>query len=69
MAFATVHRVDWPSPINIEWVSANYRLPVAANLPVEVIFRDGKAEMRDTISGDWKDVISWRTVEKVSKKK
>ena len=46
----------------MRWVEASYRLPAAANLPVEVELADGKVERRDTVSGDWRPVVRWRTV-------
>jgi hypothetical protein len=46
----------------VRWVEASYRLPAAANLPVEVELADGKVERRDTVSGDWRPVVRWRTV-------
>ena len=52
-----------------EWVSADRRLPVAANLPVEVGFGDGSVEIRNTVTGDWREVVRWRTVDKASVKK
>ncbi len=38
------------------------RLPAAANLPVEVELAGGGAERRDTVSGDWRPIVRWRTV-------
>lgn len=46
----------------MRWVEASYRLPAAANLPVEVELADGKVERRDMVSGDWRPVVRWRTV-------
>jgi hypothetical protein len=34
---------------------------VTANMPVEVEV-GGKVERRDTVTGDWRDVVRWRTV-------
>ena len=48
----------------MRWVEASYRLPAAANLPVEVELAGGGAERRDTVSGDWRPVVRWRTVDK-----
>jgi hypothetical protein len=63
MAFATEHRITQP-PITIEWISADRRLPAGPNLPVEVVFRDGTAEKRSSLTGDWREVIAWRTIDK-----
>jgi len=46
----------------VRWVEASYRLPAAANLPVEVELAGGGTERRDTMSGDWRQVVRWRTV-------
>jgi len=46
----------------MRWVEASYRLPAAANLPVEVELAGGGAERRDTVSGDWRPIVRWRTV-------
>ena len=46
----------------MRWVEASYRLPAAANLPVEVELAGGGTERRDTVSGDWRQVVRWRTV-------
>jgi hypothetical protein len=31
-------------------------------MPVEVALADGKTELRDKVTGDWRDVVRWRTV-------
>ncbi len=46
----------------MRWVDATFRLPVAANMPVHAMLADGKEERRDTVTGDWRDVVRWRTV-------
>jgi len=46
------------------WVDAGWRLPASANLPVEVVLADGKTEKRDTLTGDWRPVVRWKTVDK-----
>lgn len=55
----------------IRWVDAGWRLPATANLPVEVVLADGSSEKRSEMTGDWRDVVRWRTIDKseVSKKK
>ena len=50
----------------VEWVSADRRLPVAANLAVEVAFGDGSMEIRNTVTGDWREVVRWRSVDKAA---
>jgi len=46
----------------MRWVDATFRLPVAANMPVHVMLADGKEERRDTVTGDWRQVVRWRTI-------
>lgn len=46
------------------WETADWRLPVAANMPVEVALEDGKLEVRTVVDGDWRGVRWWRSVEK-----
>jgi len=46
----------------MRWVNATFRLPVAANMPVHAMLADGKEERRDTVTGDWRPVVRWRTV-------
>ena len=43
-------------------MDASFRLPVAANMPVEVEVAGGGTERRDTVTGDWRQVVRWRTV-------
>jgi hypothetical protein len=31
-------------------------------MPVEVALVDGTAEIRDKVTGDWRQVVRWRTV-------
>jgi hypothetical protein len=31
-------------------------------MPVEVVLADGTTELRDKVTGDWRDVVRWRTV-------
>ena len=50
--------------MEVRWVDANWRLPAAANLPVEVVLADGTTEKRDGLTGDWRAVVRWRTVDK-----
>jgi hypothetical protein len=55
----------------VKWVEASFRLPVTANMPVEVEV-EGKMERRDAVTGDWRQVVRWRTVvdtEPVKRKK
>ena len=46
----------------MRWVDASFRLPVAANMPVHAMLADGKEERRDSVTGDWRHVVRWRTV-------
>jgi hypothetical protein len=46
----------------MRWVEATFRLPVAANMPVEVELEAGGTERRDTVTGDWRAVVRWRTI-------
>lgn len=46
----------------MRWVDASFRLPVTANMPVEVELAGGGTERRDTVTGDWRQVVRWRTV-------
>ena len=46
----------------MRWVDATFRLPVAANMPVHVMLADRKEERRDTVTGDWRQVVRWRTI-------
>jgi hypothetical protein len=56
----------------VKWVDASFRMPVAPNMPVEVVLVDGTTELRDKVTGDWREVVRWRTVldaDQKSKKK
>ena len=46
----------------MRWVDARFRLPVTQNMPVEVELAGGVTERRDTVTGDWRSVVRWRTV-------
>ena len=46
----------------MRWVDATFRLPVTANMPVEVELAGGGTEKRDMVTGDWRAVVRWRTV-------
>ena len=46
----------------MRWVEADFRLPVAANMPVEVELAGGGTERRDTVTGDWRQVVRWITI-------
>jgi hypothetical protein len=50
--------------MEVRWVDAGWRLPAAANLPVEVVLADGSTEKRSELSGDWRPVVRWRTIDK-----
>jgi hypothetical protein len=52
----------------VRWVEATFRLPVAPNMPVEVVLADGTTELRDKVTGDWREVVRWRTVLDVDQK-
>lgn len=47
-----------------EWQSADRILPHSAHLPVEVELAGGMVERRTTVSGDWRQVVRWRMVDK-----
>ena len=47
-----------------QWNEAAWILPHSANLPVEVILEDGKTEAREEVSGDWRQVVKWRMIDK-----
>ncbi len=49
-----------------EWYEASLWLPHQVHLPVEVELVDGKTEKRITVSGDWRQVVRWRRVDKGS---
>jgi hypothetical protein len=44
-----------------DWHDAQKRLPRAYSLPVEVEMAGGKKEIRVTTTGDWREVVRWRT--------
>lgn len=46
----------------MRWVDASFRLPMSQNMPVEVELAGGGTERRDTVMGDWRQVVRWRTV-------
>ena len=46
----------------MRWVDANFRLPVTQNMPVEVELAGDGVERRDTVTGDWRAVVRWRTI-------
>ena len=52
-----------PMKIN-QWNEAAWILPHSANLPVEVVLEDGKTEVREEVSGDWRQVVKWRMIDK-----
>jgi hypothetical protein len=33
---------------------------------VEVVLGDGKTETRDVLTGDWREVVRWRSVDKAA---
>ena len=43
-------------------MDASFRLPMSQNMPVEVELAGGGTERRDTVTGDWRPVVRWRTV-------
>ena len=47
-----------------QWNEASWILPHSANLPVEVELAGGKTEIRDTVTGDWRQVVKWRMIDK-----
>ena len=47
-----------------QWNEASWNLPHSANLPVEVVLEDGKTEVREEVSGDWRQVVKWRMIDK-----
>ena len=52
-----------PMKIN-QWNKADWILPHSAHLPVEVALAGGKSEVRDEVSGDWRQVVKWRMIDK-----
>ena len=47
-----------------QWNKADWILPHSAHLPVEVELAGGKMEVRDEVSGDWRQVVKWRMIDK-----
>ena len=47
-----------------EWNKADWILPHSAHLPVEVVLEDGRTEAREEVSGDWRQVVKWRMIDK-----
>jgi len=47
-----------------QWNKADWILPHSAHLPVEVELAGGKMEVRDEVSGDWRQVVQWRMIDK-----
>jgi hypothetical protein len=47
-----------------QWNKADWILPHSAHLPVEVELAGGKTEVRDEVSGDWRQVVQWRMIDK-----
>jgi hypothetical protein len=47
-----------------KWQDGTWMLPHSAHLPVEVELADGTVERRTTVSGDWRQVVRWRMVDK-----
>ena len=47
-----------------QWNEAAWILPHSANLPVEVVLEDNKTEVREEVSGDWRQVVKWRMIDK-----
>jgi len=47
-----------------QWNKADWILPHSAHLPVEVELDDGKTEVRETVTGDWRQVVQWRMIDK-----
>ena len=47
-----------------QWHLGAWMLPHSAHLPVEVELADGTVERRSTVSGDWRQVVRWRMVDK-----
>jgi len=52
-----------PMKIN-QWNKADWILPHSAHLPVEIELTGGKTEVRDEVSGDWRQVVKWRMIDK-----
>lgn len=47
-----------------KWQDGTWMLPHSAHLPVEVELANGTVERRTTVSGDWRQVVRWRMVDK-----
>ena len=47
-----------------QWNEAAWILPHSAHLPVEVELEGGKTEVRETVTGDWRQVVRWRMIDK-----
>ena len=47
-----------------QWNEAAWILPHSAHLPVEVELAGGKTEVREEVSGDWRQVVKWRMIDK-----
>jgi hypothetical protein len=47
-----------------QWNEAAWILPHFAHLPVEVELAGGKTEVREEVSGDWRQVVKWRMIDK-----
>jgi len=47
-----------------QWNKADWILPHSAHLPVEVELEDRKTEVRETVTGDWRQVVRWRMIDK-----
>mgnify|MGYP003336920354 FL=1 len=39
---------------------------MAANLPVKCELTDGYVEIRSSVSGDWRQVVRWLTIDKAA---
>ena len=52
-----------PMKLN-QWNEAAWILPHSAHLPVEVVLEDNKTEVREEVSGDWRQVVKWRMIDK-----
>ena len=47
-----------------QWNKASWFLPHQVHLPVEVELAGGKMEVREEVSGDWRQVVKWRMIDK-----
>ena len=47
-----------------QWNKADWFLPHSAHLPVEVELQDGKTEVMETVTSDWRQVVRWRMIDK-----